>query len=167
MKTLTPATFLVPLAILGLSLALALPATAQPGPMPDSAARHGHGHGKAHNPGQGHSARRMEYLLGQLDLTPAQQLEVQALFGRQHSDRRDLQRSQRERMRQLRGQQRAELAQILSREQMTRLQELRAQARERAHGHGAAGHGKQGRHGPRAGDAPRQRRGATDAGSGR
>ena len=139
MKTSTTA----PILALGLSLALAGAAFAQPvqpssrvgGSAPATAAGHGPGHAPAQQ------QLRLERLAQHLDLTEAQKLEVQALYAEQRSARQDLHQRHRSQMRELRERQQAELALILSTEQMARYQQMREQFDTRAGGnHGKRGH---------------------------
>lgn len=95
---------------------------------------------------EAHRQRHVEHLTQALQLTPAQALEVQAIFAEQATARRALHERIRAEREALRTQTDGKLAQVLTAEQQAELAKLRAERQARWHHrrHGRHGHGTPG-----------------------
>ncbi len=127
--------------IIATALALGLASSVQAAP--------GHDRGEHGARSEERAQKRLDHLTQVLNLTDAQQLQIKALMDEQRAARHDLFQRQRDEKRALHEAHKAQLDLILSAEQKARMEEIRAEHRQRfegkrhggRHGHG----GKRGR----------------------
>lgn len=93
-----------------------------------------------------HAQKRLDRMSEELNLTPAQRVEVEAIFTEQAVARREMQQRHRSEREALAEQGKTRLSTVLSPEQQTRLEELRAERKERWEGRrDQRGHKRHGR----------------------
>ncbi len=111
--------------IIAISLALGLASTAvlaQPGAEERSARA------------EQHAQKRLDRMTEQLNLTAAQQIQVEAIFAEQAAARREMHQRHRSERQSLMEQGKARMSEVLSAEQQAQWQEMRAERKARSDG---------------------------------
>ncbi len=112
--------------IIATALALGLVTAVQAAP--------GHERGERGAHSEERAQKRLDHLTQALNLTDAQQLQIKALIDEQRAARHDLFQRQRDEKRALHEAHKAQMDQILSAEQKTKMEEIRAEHRQRFEG---------------------------------